>query len=58
MGAFCADADEARVLHDLGVNFLTPGNDIGLIKSAAADVIERLNKGVKDKNHVPVVAGH
>lgn len=37
VGCFCADAQQATALLAIGVDLVTPGNDIGLLKWAAAE---------------------
>ena len=38
-GLFCADGEEARHWADQGFNLVTPGNDMSLLRTAAADRI-------------------
>lgn len=44
-GIFCADADDACRRLDQGFNLVTPGNDMGFLKSAAVRAIARIDSG-------------
>lgn len=46
VGAFCSDGGQGRILADLGVDLITPGNDVGLVKAAAAERIAAVRSGV------------
>lgn len=37
VGVFCSGGPQARMLADLGVDLVTPGNDVGLVRAAAAE---------------------
>jgi 4-hydroxy-2-oxoheptanedioate aldolase len=39
-GVFCADAQVARQMVELGYHLVTPGNDVGIIRQAATERIE------------------
>ena len=38
-GVFCADAVSARSMVELGYDLVTPGNDVGVVRAAAADLL-------------------
>lgn len=42
-GIFCADAEDACRRLDQGFDLVTPGNDMGLLKSAASQAIARID---------------
>lgn len=45
VGAFCAGVEEALRLEDLGVEFLTPSHDMGLLRRAARETLDAVRAG-------------